>query len=173
MIPEIKALVEQSNSHFEKLTNTINRIPEEKLFLQVGEKWSPAQHLQHLIIATRTSTAAFALPKFIVRLIGGKVSGSRSYDNLVTYYQQLLVEGAKASGRYIPRGISSHTTKEALIIRWNQATHLYIEALSKQKKMDSLETIAVKHPILKKISLLELAYFTIYHTEHHCRLIVQ
>jgi hypothetical protein len=143
MIPEIKPLADRAKHHFDRLTSTIDRMSDEELFSQPTGKWSSAQHLQHLIIATKTSTAAFALPKFIVRLVG----------------------------RYIPNEIDKSVGKEKLLLRWHKATTLYLQSLGNQKDINSLKKIAVKHPILQKISLLELAYFTIYHTEHHLNLI--
>lgn len=171
MSPEIKPLVDRAKNHFDRLTSTIDRMSDEELFSQPTGKWSPAQHLQHLIIATKTSTAAFALPKFIVRLVGGTTKSSRTYDQLVADYREKLQGGAKASGRYIPNEIDKSVGKEKLLLRWNKATTLYLQSLGNQNDIDSLRKVAVKHPILQKISLLELAYFTIYHTEHHLNLI--
>ncbi len=171
MSPEIQSLVDQTKANFNKITETFERMTEEKLFSPSADKWSPAQHFQHLIIATRTSTAAFVLPKFIVRLVGGTSNASRTYDQLVSDYRNKLNSGAKASGRYIPRSINASIGKEKLMIRWHKATTLYLQALSNQKDIHSLEKTAVKHPILQKISLVELAYFNIYHTEHHHQLI--
>ena len=169
MSPEIKSLVDRTKSNFDRLTSIINRMSDDELFTQPFQKWSPAQHLQHLVIAIKTSTAAFSLPKFIVRLVGGTVKSSRTYDELVSDYLEKLQEGAKASGRYIPGEIDQSVSKEKLILRWQKHTILYLKALENQKNSDTLKKIAVKHPILQKISLIELAYFTIYHTEHHLK----
>lgn len=173
MRPEINELADRTKHNFDTLTGIINRMSEEQFFSQPSGKWSPAQHLQHLIIATKMSTAAFALPGFIVRLVGGTIKSSRTYDQLVADYREKLQEGAKASGRYIPNEIDKRVGKEKLLLRWHKATAQYLLAIRNQKEIDALTRIAVKHPILHKISLLELAYFTIYHTEHHSNLILK
>lgn len=171
MPPEIQALVAKSKKKFDVLSALIEQMPDEDLFHQKSGKWSAAQHLQHLVISTKVSTAAFALPKFLVRLVGGHANTSRSYDHLVSDYQQLLNQGGVATGRYIPREINRETGKKKLLERWSKVSSQYLRVLSQQNKLDSLQKIAVKHPLLGKISLLELAYFTIYHTEHHTKAI--
>lgn len=164
----IEKIIIKSQEAFNHLVSVCDTIPEEQFFLPPAEKWSPAQHLQHLIISTRTSTAAFALPKFIVRWVGGRATApSRTYEELVDTYKQILSAGGKATGRYIPRPIAANMGKEKLIIRWKKVSDEYLSAIKKNRKDHELDKYVVKHPLLGKITLRELGYFTIYHTYHH------
>ncbi|MFT3827788.1 MAG: DinB family protein [Chitinophagaceae bacterium] len=161
-------ILSESEKAFRELTNYCHDLPADKLFFQPEDKWSIAQHIQHLIIATRTATAAYALPKFIVRWIAGKPNRpSRSMDDLVNKYKLKLATGAKASGRYIPAPVRSSIGKEKLMENWQKATATYLSAIHKNWKEEQFDQYIAPHPLLGKITLRELCYFTAYHTGHH------
>ena len=165
----IDEILKRSQQEFNRLTEFCIQFPDHRFFQQPAEdKWSAAQHLKHLIISTRTTTAAYALPKFLVRIVGGKPNRpSLSYETLVIKYQAKLRQGAKASGRYIPGKIKASNGKNPLLTQWNKATRLYLDAIKKNWTNGQLDKYIVSHPLLGKITLRELSYFTIYHTYHH------
>jgi hypothetical protein len=156
---------------FSACTNYCNQITETGFFIKPGSKWSVAENVQHLIIAINSSTLAYSLPKFIVRLIGGTPNRkSRTYEELVTKYKNKLAAGGMASGRFVPKPIAINFGKEKLIQNWVKATSKHIAAVQKTSEA-ALDNYLVKHPLLGKITLRELCYFNIYHTEHHLNII--
>lgn len=163
--PEIeKKLLEVTRT----FTSYCGAMADKDFFNQPAGKWSAAQQVSHLITATNTSRMAFVLPKFIVRWAGGKPNrASRSYDELVAKYKLKLQEGGKAEGRYIPKPVTASYGKEKLIKSFTTSMQLLTTALHNNRKEDDLENYIVAHPLLGKITLRELCYFTIYHTEHH------
>jgi hypothetical protein len=165
-------ILRESAAVFRQMTDYCITIPNDLFFNEPSEKWSIAQNLVHLIISTKTTIAAYALPKFLVRLIGGKPNrNSRSYDELVEKYRQKLAGGGKASGRYVPKKIHASHTREAILNKWLKVTEEYIEAIQKNWSTEQFDQYIVKHPLLGKITLRELCYFTIYHTKHHLEII--
>ena len=135
-------------------------------------KWSIAENVQHLIISTNITTLAFSLPHFLVRFIGGKPNrSSKTYEELVTKYKNKLAAGGAASGRFIPKPIKINFGKEKLLNNWKNTTQKYITALQNNRTENDLDNYLVKHPLLGRITLRELCYFTIYHTEHHLNII--
>jgi hypothetical protein len=166
-------IIRESEKAFHRFTAFCEGLPAERFFFQPADnKWSVAQNLQHLAISVKTTTAAYALPKFLVRLIGGKPNRpSRTYPELVAKYQRKLADGAKAKGRFIPRPVKPGTKKEDLVNNWRQFTTIYLQALKKNWPDELLDHYIVKHPVLGKITLRELCYFTIYHTEHHLNIV--
>ena len=101
-------------------------------------------------------------------MVGGKPNrASRSYEALVIKYQEKLQQGGKASGRYIPGIIKASNGKNPLLEQWKKVTGLYLDAIRKNWTNDELDKYIVGHPLLGKITLRELSYFTIYHTYHH------
>jgi hypothetical protein len=137
-----------------------------------ADKWSVAENVQHLIISTNTTTLAYTLPAFIVRWVGGTPNrDSRSYEALVDRYNEKLAAGGKASGRFIPKPIEIKYGKQKLMENWNKATVKFIEALKNKTGESKLDDYLARHPLLGRITLRELCYFTIYHTEHHLNII--
>ena len=167
-----QAIIAAAEKSFSAFTRYCNSIPGNVFFDKPGPKWSVAENLQHLVISTNMSTLAFSLPKFVVRWISGRPNrGSKTYEQLVVKYKQKLAEGGAASGRYIPKPIAIKISKERLLHNWDRATGKHLTALKNNRSEKDLDNYLVKHPLLGKITLRELCYFTIYHTEHHLNII--
>ena len=103
-------------------------------------------------------------------MVGGKPNrSSKSFDELSARYNKKLAEGAKASSRFIPKPIEIKYGKEKLISEWDKTTQKFITALKNNRTEADLDHYQAKHPLLGKITLRELCYFTIFHTEHHLK----
>lgn len=163
-------IIRTSKNVFTEFTDFCLQIPDEQFFAQPKEKWSIAENADHLIRSISTTRLAYLLPKFFLRMIFGKPNRpSRSYDELVAKYKLKLEAGGKASGRYVPK-IS--TAKKFWVIRqWQKKNENYLETLELKWKDPQLDQYIAPHPLLGKITLRELCYFTIYHTEHHLNII--
>lgn len=163
--PEIITAAELA---FTRFSETCNAVEESRFFKKPGTKWSVAENVQHLIISTKTSSLAWWLPKFLVRWIGGRPNrGSRSFAELKAKYYQKLSDGAVASSRFVPKPIAIHYGKTRIMDNWQKATSKFTGALTKNRTENDLDNYLVKHPLLGRITLRELCYFTIFHTEHH------
>ncbi|MFZ1451457.1 MAG: DinB family protein [Ferruginibacter sp.] len=163
--PEI---IQQTEKAFTQLSSTCKGIDEVAFFKRPDEKWSAAENVQHLIISTNASTLAWYLPLFLVRWIGGTPNrNSRTYDELKNKYYKKLSEGGRASNRFVPKPFEIKYGKKKLLDNWNKATAKFINTLTKNRSEKDLDSYLVKHPLLGRITLRELGYFTIFHTEHH------
>ncbi len=161
-----------SKNTFDSLTVFCSNVNEEFFFEKRTEKWSAAENLQHLVLSTNVSTFAFSLPLFIVKWMAGTANRpSRSYEELVAKYKQKLADGGRASGPFIPKPIPVGANKEIVIKRWIKATKKYISKLAANRTEEELDKYLVRHPLLGRITLRELCYFTIYHTQHHQQII--
>ena len=170
IIMDKEEILKASKIIFNQLTDACLQIPDKKFFLQPTEKWSIAENVDHLTRSVKTTRWAYSLPKFIVQMIFGKPNrSSRSYDELVTKYKLKLEQGGKASGRYIPKNTTSK--KVEIIQEWQRRNEKYLEALELNWKDEQLDQYIAPHPLLGRITLRELCYFTIYHTEHHLNII--
>ena len=141
-------------------------------FHQPPIKWSIAQNVRHLIISANTTKYAFSFPRFILRLYIGKPNrASRSYDELVAKYKLKLEQGGVATNRFIPKTVSPEDEKERILVNFSNATRSLISSIEKKWNDAQLDQYIAPHPLLGKITLRELCYFTIYHTEHHLNII--
>ena len=172
--PEI---IQKTEKAFAQLSSSCSDMDEVVFFNRPGEKWSVAENVQHLIISTNASALAWYLPLFLVRWIGGIPNrNSRTYGELKDKYYKKLSEGGRASSRFVPKPVEikygkparmNRSDKQKLLDNWNKATTKFINTLFKNRSEKDLDNYLVKHPLLGRITLRELGYFTIFHTEHH------
>ncbi len=147
-------------------------ISDELFFRQPTEKWSVAQNVTHLITSAKMTTLAYRLPKFIVRLYTGKPNRpSRSYDELVAKYKFKLEQGGRASGRFVAKPVSQQKGKENILHTFDTAMKKLITTIEAKWDDPQLDQYLAPHPLLGKLTLRELCYFTIYHTEHHLNIV--
>ncbi len=135
-------------------------------------KWTAGQQLDHILRAVSPLTKILALPKFLIKLIFGRANRpSKDYEGLVKKYHTKLESGGKATGRFIPAMVEP---KQKEILR-NKLLHAVaqliknIDAYSEQQ----LDTYILPHPLLGKLTLREMMYFTIYHVEHHRKAVLR
>ncbi|RTL60631.1 MAG: DinB family protein [Sphingobacteriales bacterium] len=166
-------IIQNTETVFKETTAYVKNVENINFFKHVEDKWSIAENIQHLTISTKMTSLALKVPKFVLRLFYGKPNRpSRSYEELVTKYKNKLEAGGVASGRYIPKKQDAGT-KEEIIEKWDAATQNYLSRIKYYWDEDKLDTYIVAHPMLGKITIRELAYFTIYHTQHHLKTIRQ
>ena len=133
-------------------------------------KWSAGQNLDHLIRAIKPLQLAYGLPKFALLILFGKTNRlSKTYDELVTKYKTKLAAGGKASGPFIPPVIRFEQ-KDELIKKYFLQKQKLITKIEKQSESD-LDKYILPHPLLGKVTLREMLYFTIHHNEHHLELL--
>jgi len=147
-------------------------LSDESFLRQPKEKWSIAQNVTHLITSANMTRLAFRLPKFMVRIYTGKPNrSSRSYEELIAKYKSKLAQGGKASGRFVAKTILASEGKEKILGTFNKAMEKLTNSLQKNGTDAQLDQYLAPHPLLGKITLRELGFFTIYHTEHHLHII--
>jgi len=163
-------IIKASKTIFNEFSDTCLQIPEDKFFFLPAEKWSIAQNVDHLTRAVKTTRLAYSIPKILIRTLFGKANRqSKSYNELVAKYKLKLEQGGKASGRYLPK--TRISKKLSLIQKWQRENETYLEAVELKWSDDQLDHYIAPHPLLGKLTLRELCYFTIYHTEHHLNII--
>lgn len=133
-------------------------------------KWSVGQQLEHLYRAISPVALALALPKFVLRMLFGKANrSSKTYQGLIEKYQSKLANGAVATGVFVPPSVS-FSKKETLLKKYNK-TAIKMVARLKNWTEEDLDTYIVPHPILGKLTMREMLFFTNYHALHHLKII--
>jgi hypothetical protein len=148
----------------------ISSLGKEQYEFAPNDKWSAGQNLDHLVRSIKPLQWAYSLPKFILKMMFGKANrASRTYDELVTKYKTKLQQGGRASGRFIPP-VVSFVQKNELIGRYNHEKEKLVKKIRKQNERD-LDKYILPHPLLGKLTLREMLFFTIHHNEHHLNLL--
>ena len=144
-----------------------------KDFLQGNNgKWTAGQQLEHIVKSVQPVKLAMTLPGFFLKMSFGKANRpSRTYEGLVEKYQSKLNEGGKSPGRFIPTAVDLDDRNRLL----NKLQSL-VDSLVKLVNTFSenqLDILILPHPLLGKLTLREMLYFTIYHVNHHDKQVVQ
>lgn len=167
-----KQILIQAAVAFNELTNSSAAVENELFFYKPGGKWSVAENIQHLILSTGATILAFKVPAFLLRLIAGKPNRpSRTYDELLIKYKQKIEAGGSASARFIPKPLKAGNDKALLIKKWQLVTARFLTLVDKNTTDYKMDQYIIPHPLLGKITLRELCYFTIFHTLHHVKTI--
>ena len=133
---------------------------------QPMDKWSPAEQLQHLILSTNPLTLGLKLPKASLRIFGTNSGKSKTYQEVMKNYTAQLDQGAKATFLYTPKKINSSRTK--MLSKWKTAYSKLLKAIDKWTE-EELDKYQLKHPLLGKMTVREMLFFTNYHTQHHTK----
>lgn len=161
-------IIKQLSEASKEFSSFCSTIPDEIFFRQPPVKWSVAQNVTHLITSANMTKLAYRLPKFIVRIYTGKPNRpSRTYDELVAKYNLKLAQGGQASGRFVAKPVSVKEEKENILHTFDRAMESLKNSIQKNWDDPQLDKYLAPHPLLGKITLRELGYFTIYHTQHH------
>jgi len=159
----------QTRQVFAEIAAFANGLSDAALLQAPTGKWHAAQQLQHLVISQKATLLAYTMPGFAVGLLYGKRKGaaSRSYEEIVAAYLGHLNSGAKAPAEYEPK-TDGALDRQRLITSFNKVGESYLAAVATKTEKE-LDTLQVKHPLLGKLTLRELASFTLYHNRHHLK----
>jgi hypothetical protein len=134
------------------------------------DKWSAGQQLDHLIKSISPVNMAMGLPKFILKWKFGLANRpSKTYEQLVERYNLKLQEGGRASARFLPVNIEA-ANKDALLTKLNTLVNK-LSQKTEHHSEEALDKYILPHPLLGKLTLREMLYFTAYHVEHHRQLV--
>jgi hypothetical protein len=102
----------------------------------------------------------------LLKLIWGQANReSKSYEDLVKKYLLKLENGGRATGRFIPQKVSVENGQKLKINLKNELDKLAVK-LDKLSE-EELDKYILPHPLLGKLTIREMLYFTIYHVRHH------
>jgi hypothetical protein len=141
-----------------------------EFFAPIGDAWSPAENVRHLVQSNRPVTQGLRAPKLaLVLRFGFSWSGSRTYDGVVGVYKAALSDGLTASGRYLPKPSDAEATvaaRDELVAKNRAAIDGIVKGLDNWGEA-SLDRVCVRHPAMGKMTVREILFFTIYHNAHH------
>ncbi|MEA2693889.1 MAG: hypothetical protein QOJ16_3276 [Acidobacteriota bacterium] len=139
-----------------------------------GPKWSPADHVRHLAKSTFPLVKALGLPRPILFVLFGPRRGaSRAFPVVREVYRTRLAAGASA-GRFAPTPRPLPADHEAwraqVMTSWRGAHEALVAQVSRWPEA-ALDRYRLPHPLLGKLSVREMLFFTLYHNAHHLRLV--
>lgn len=159
-------IIDKLNQHYKEFIHYIDSLTENDFNYKKDDKWTAGQQLDHIILAVKPLTQGFILPAFAFGLIFGKSNRQgKSYDELVKKYHQKLAAGGRASKRFTPPSIH-FSQKQNLLENIARLISILSRQINRYSEKD-LDTYILPHPLLGKLTIREMLYFTVYHVQHH------
>lgn len=138
-------------------------------FRRIGTSWSPAETVRHLSKSTRPVVKALAMPKIALRLLfGWPRRASMTYDAFRDRYRQALSEGGQA-GRFAPSGRAeddAEAWRRKIMEDFGRVNGELRDAIARWPE-NRLDRYQLPHPLLGKLTVREILFFTLYHQRHH------
>jgi hypothetical protein len=163
-------IIKKLTENHEEFIACVSQLSADEFSVSKNEKWTAGQQLEHILLSVKPVGLAFRLPMFLLKLIWGKSNREgRSYDELIARYHAKLANGSKATGPFIPKKVDLHHGQKLKASLTNEVAKLG-KAIEKRSE-EELDQYILPHPLLGKLTLREMLYFTIYHVKHHEKLI--
>lgn len=158
---------------FDEVTKVIQNISDELFTKEVIEgKWSIAENFDHLIRGGAPVASGLKMNKLMFRALGKPNRPSRTFEGLVERYKEKLAAGAGAgiTGTFAPDS-SQDFHKAQMLKNWEMVKGKLIERTEKRWSDKDLDAYLMPHPLLGKLLVREMLFFTIFHTGHHLKAI--
>ncbi len=139
-------------------------------FQALGAGWSPARNVVHLTRSVQPVAKAMGLPKLFLALMFGRAKqGSGSYVGVRDRYEGILAAGAGA-GNFTPRDVplpeNPAAARSALVAGFAGAVEQLARRIDTWSEA-ALDRYRLPHPLLGKLTVREMLFFTIHHIAHH------
>jgi hypothetical protein len=166
---EIFERLETNHNQFISYLDSLNESDFEYAF---SDKWSAGQQLKHIVLSVKPLAQGFLLPRFLLKIVFGKANRpSKTYEGLVLKYDEKINLGGRASAAFLPKAVS-FSEKDKLY----RTLRNYLKSIKKSLgnyTEDDFDLMILPHPLLGKITVREMLYFTTHHVFHHQELIKQ
>ncbi|MDH5644282.1 MAG: DinB family protein [Gemmatimonadota bacterium] len=154
------------------ISEYMESMPPDQFIAPQGEHWSPDGHLRHITKATRAVAKAMSVNKGLLMLrFGISFRPSDTYDGIREKYLMRIAAGAGA-GRFTPSDrntdVSLEDWKAQTMDRWKAAGADLIVQLDRWHDT-ALDRLRLPHPLLGKLTVREILFFTLLHNAHHAQ----
>lgn len=136
----------------------------------VEGKWNYEEQVVHLTKSIKPLASGLKLPVMLFRWKFGKPNRPvRTFDEVVDKYLTKLPNLVGANPDYAPKKEVPVTREVALAAYKKESEKLYKSIATWDEWQ--LDNFLISHPLLGKMLVREMLYFTIYHTQHHLEIL--
>ena len=161
-----REIIEKLKQNHIRLVDMVTGLDEKDFAAAPPGKWTAGQQLDHIYLSLKPLTMALGLPKLAPKILFGTSNRPpRDYDAVVEKYHKALEKGGVAPSNFVPKPIY-YKDKDALAAKLKSNLSKLISNLGRYSEED-LDKLLLPHPLLGKMTIREMLYFTIYHSEHH------
>jgi hypothetical protein len=161
-----KAIIQLLQSNHNEYIVFIDKLTQAQFIKVVNNKWTAGQQTEHLCKTTKPLLLPFMLPTWLLKLKFGVANRpSKTYEALVEKYNIKLLTAAAAPSKFTPQTVSFEM-KEKLLANLKKNVRILCKLIATKSEND-LDRCILPHPLLGKITLREMLYFTVHHVHFH------
>ncbi|RVT75390.1 DinB family protein [Flavobacterium sufflavum] len=136
--------------------------------ITADDKWSVEQNTDHLNKVLFRLNSFLEMPKDTIKLnFGLSNRNSITFKSLIKVYEMALKNGVKSTAPFLP---DSSLNISELIKQGKSILSTLILNMQNWEETD-LDLYNCPHPALGEITVREVLFFTIYHAQHHEKMI--
>jgi hypothetical protein len=165
-------VIQKLSEVFAAIETTVDSIPQEQFFQKPANgKWSVAENVEHLFLSTKPLVGLFGKKDLMLANWGKSEHTSRTFNELTEAYLERLskLPSGVAFGPVAPITVAG--TKEEVTGNLHAIHKKFIERTEALTE-EELDSYQVPHPLLGLLNCREFVYFTVYHTTHHHKAIL-
>ncbi len=150
-----------------QLNAFFSSIPMRAFFDGSDEAWSPAHHVQHLIMSVTPLARGLQNASRLPATPEGTVS--RTFTEVRDAYLKALGKGVPPVAGFAPtlEPVKDREKYQRELSRGFSGALVQLSSALEGLKDDDLDKLAIPHPLLGPLTVREMVLFTIYHNQHH------
>lgn len=162
-------IIESLKISFDNVTACVQSTSDDIFYEKRNGKWSIAENLGHLIQSTKPVASVLKKNKLMLLAFGFSLSRSEKFETLRSNYLLKLNQGLapRNGGGFVMKNIDS-ISKQEFLENWNLIGSKFPSRVDMWSE-GSLDRFKLPHPLLGKLTVREMLFFTIFHNEHHLR----
>lgn len=148
---------------FGEVEGLFPQVDDTKINFKPTEKWSFGEEMVHLIMSTNGTALVLSSPD--ERLLPSD-HPSRNYADIVDEYKAKLLLNPTIGQSIADKELKQYKGEE-LKASFASAAQSALSVLKNWDEAKADQWMVWKHPLLGKMTVREMIYFTVYHTRHH------
>jgi uncharacterized damage-inducible protein DinB len=163
-------IIEAYHVLWEEVADLITALSEDKFIAKPKkDTWSIAQEFDHVLKSATALCSAMKRSPFLLKWKFGKPNRPiRTYEEAkAKYYEKLTkVQGKAVAPSNFISAKNQQFNKENMLSHWMSTNQKFEQRINKWSDKN-LDKVLLPHPLLGKMMVRELLYFTHFHTIHH------
>lgn len=148
------------------LVDWTSQLSDEQFFTMANEKWAAGEQLEHLRKSSAPLVMALKMPKIVLRLKIGKANrATRDFAAVKTKYETKLATQNIGTTAFFPDA-DLNKSRQQIVDEYLTVSAKLGKAIASWQEKD-LDKYILPHPLLGKMTVREMLFFTIHHTQHH------
>jgi hypothetical protein len=169
-------IIEGYKSIWKQVEDVVSKVDSTQFLAKTDEKtWSIAEEFDHVLKAASAMSSAMKNKPILLKWKFGKPNRPlRTYKQAYNRYKEklALVNGKAVAPASFRSEENKTFDKEDMLKHWNMTLSKFEQRINKWSDKN-LDKVLLPHPLLGKMMVRELLFFTHFHTEHHLKSLIK